>query len=92
MTISNVTASGLARRRHELMLACREAGVKPNPAALEQVAQRIGVTGPTLHRWERGSMRPHLVMLRAWAGVIGQLEAEVARRKERRDAHKEPAS
>ena len=34
------------------------------------VASRLGVSVPTVSRWERGRMRPNMTMERAWENAL----------------------
>jgi transcriptional regulator with XRE-family HTH domain len=63
----------LTIRRAALM--ARWADQSPNPAAVDQVAEKIGVAGSTLWRWEQRKVRPHRLFLNKWIVVISELEA-----------------
>jgi len=52
------TAANLKKRRLGLDLT------------LEDVARRLDVTPPTVHRWERGVIKPNATMLRAWEAAL----------------------
>ena len=44
---------------------------------LEKLAVRIGVTGPTLWRWEEGRATPHRIMLARWEEALGEAEKKL---------------
>jgi transcriptional regulator with XRE-family HTH domain len=38
--------------------------------SLELVAERIGVSAPTVHRWERGAIKPHSDLAQKWDDAL----------------------
>jgi transcriptional regulator with XRE-family HTH domain len=68
-----VVATLKARR---IALMPRWAALKTNPASLESVAAVIGVSKPTLWRWEelKGKNPPPKPMMRAWRKALTDLE------------------
>lgn len=63
-------------RARRIALMPRWAHLKTNPAGLEAVASKIGVSKPTLWRWEefKGKGPPREVFLEAWQKVLMDLE------------------
>jgi len=68
--VTEIVVKGLRQRR----IACG--------LTLEDVAQAAGVRAATVSRWERGVIRPHAIMVRAWIEALDLLE----RRKRRAGA------
>ena len=47
--------------------------------SLSDIAQQIGVSAAAVYAWESGKAKPHGVRAVAYAELIGELEAELAR-------------
>jgi hypothetical protein len=69
-----IEAATLKARRLKLMR--RWEHLKTNPASLESVAATIGISKPTLWRWEDciGKNAPAEPMMEAWRKAIDDLE------------------